>query len=214
MKRVFFKHHSSGHCFTYGCECRWSLRFAVVWKETLASFMRTKSQPDGRNIQCLGESWRMEAKLGSCFLLSLSFLKFSFSVFQLSQAACIILVFQPGIKPVPPTVEARVLIPGPPGKSFVFLSAQYLGWSGFRGTQRELSLFSLIFPSPAVFLCISRSVVSNSLWPHGLQPARPLCPWHSPGKITGVDCHFLLQGSSQPRDWTQVSYTAGEFFTV
>ena len=33
-----------------------------------------------------------------------------------------------------------------------------------------------------------------SLWPHGLQPARLLCPWDSPGKNTGVGCHFLLQG--------------------
>ena len=32
------------------------------------------------------------------------------------------------------------------------------------------------------------------LQPHGLQPARLLCPWNSPGKNTGVDCHFLLQG--------------------
>ena len=31
---------------------------------------------------------------------------------------------------------------------------------------------------------------------HGLQPARLLCPWESPGKKTGVGCHFLLQGSS------------------
>ena len=23
---------------------------------------------------------------------------------------------------------------------------------------------------------------------------RHLCPWDSPGKITEVDCHFLLQG--------------------
>ena len=29
-------------------------------------------------------------------------------------------------------------------------------------------------------------------WPHGLQPARPLCLWDSPGKNTGVGCHFLL----------------------
>ena len=28
----------------------------------------------------------------------------------------------------------------------------------------------------------------------GLQPARVLCPWNSPGKNTGVDCHALLQG--------------------
>ena len=25
-------------------------------------------------------------------------------------------------------------------------------------------------------------------------PARPLCPWNSPGKNTGVDGHALLQG--------------------
>ena len=40
----------------------------------------------------------------------------------------------------------------------------------------------------------SRSVVSDSLRPHGLQPTRLLCPWDFPGNSTGVDCHFLLQG--------------------
>ena len=29
--------------------------------------------------------------------------------------------------------------------------------------------------------------------PPGLSPARLLCPWGSPGKNTGVGCHFLLQ---------------------
>ena len=29
----------------------------------------------------------------------------------------------------------------------------------------------------------------------GLQPAGLLCPWDSPGKNTGVGCHFLLQGT-------------------
>ena len=29
---------------------------------------------------------------------------------------------------------------------------------------------------------------------HGLQPTRLLSPWGFPGKNTGVDCHFLLQG--------------------
>ena len=38
-------------------------------------------------------------------------------------------------------------------------------------------------------------VVSNSLQPTWLQPARPLCPWDFPGKYTGVGCHFLLQGN-------------------
>ena len=40
----------------------------------------------------------------------------------------------------------------------------------------------------------SHSVVSDSLWPHGLQPTRLLSSWDSPGKSTGVGCHFLLQG--------------------
>ena len=44
-------------------------------------------------------------------------------------------------------------------------------------------------------MCVlSHSVVSNTLWPHGLWPARLLCPWDSPGKNTGVGCHSLLQG--------------------
>ena len=38
----------------------------------------------------------------------------------------------------------------------------------------------------------SRSVVSDSLWPHGLY--RLFSPWDFPGKNTGVGCHFLLQG--------------------
>ena len=37
------------------------------------------------------------------------------------------------------------------------------------------------------------SVVSNSLWPFGLQTTTLLCPWDSPGKKTGVGCHVLLQ---------------------
>ena len=39
----------------------------------------------------------------------------------------------------------------------------------------------------------SRSVMSNSSWPHGLQPTRLLRPWDFPGKSTGVGCHCLLQ---------------------
>jgi len=35
-------------------------------------------------------------------------------------------------------------------------------------------------------------VVSNSVRPHRCQPTRLLCPWDSPGKNTGVGCHFLL----------------------
>ena len=35
--------------------------------------------------------------------------------------------------------------------------------------------------------------MSDSLQPHRRQPTRLPCPWDSPGKNTGVGCHFLLQ---------------------
>ena len=35
--------------------------------------------------------------------------------------------------------------------------------------------------------------MSNSVQPHRWQPTRLPCPWDSPGKNTGVGCHFLLQ---------------------
>ena len=43
-------------------------------------------------------------------------------------------------------------------------------------------------------MCISRSVMSTSLWLHGLKPTRLLWAWNSPGKNIEVGCHFLLQG--------------------
>ena len=41
--------------------------------------------------------------------------------------------------------------------------------------------------------CKVTSVVSDSVWPHRRQPTRLPHPWDSPGKNTGVGCHFLLQ---------------------
>ena len=35
--------------------------------------------------------------------------------------------------------------------------------------------------------------MSDSVWPHRWQPTRLRRPWDSPGKYTGVGCHFLLQ---------------------
>ena len=37
------------------------------------------------------------------------------------------------------------------------------------------------------------AVVSDSVRPHRWQPTRLPYPWDSPGKNTGVGCHFLLQ---------------------
>ena len=41
--------------------------------------------------------------------------------------------------------------------------------------------------------CSVASVVSDSVRPHRRQPTRLHHPWDSPGKNTGVACHFLLQ---------------------
>ena len=76
-----------------------------------------------------------------------------------------------------------------------------------------LSLFCYLCVHPPastilywVLLLLFRcSVVSNSLQPHGLWPARLLHPWDFLGKVTGVGCHFLLQGFSWSRDWNCVS---------
>ena len=48
-------------------------------------------------------------------------------------------------------------------------------------------------PSGGGACCYVASVVSDSVWPHRWQPSRLPCPWDSPGKNTGVGCHFLLQ---------------------
>ena len=42
-------------------------------------------------------------------------------------------------------------------------------------------------------VCVTHSVVSDSLWLRGPQTTSLLCLWNSPGKDTGVGCHFLLQ---------------------
>ena len=74
----------------------------------------------------------------------------------------------PGIKPMTPALADTFFTTEPPGK-----------------------------PICIYLTCVSRSVVSDSLRPHGLQPARLLCLWNSPGKNTGVDCHSLLQRNFQ-----------------
>ena len=64
--------------------------------------------------------------------------------------------------------------------------------------------------------CLVAKLCLTLLWPHGLQPTRLLCPLDSPGKtLECVAIHFLLRGSSQPRDQTCDSShfcIAGRFF--
>ena len=42
--------------------------------------------------------------------------------------------------------------------------------------------------------CLVAELGLTLLRPHGLKPARLLCPWDFPGKNTGVGSPFLLQG--------------------
>ena len=49
------------------------------------------------------------------------------------------------------------------------------------------------FSSVQLLCCCCCYVVSDSVWPHRWQPTRLPCPCNSPGKNTGVGCHFLLQ---------------------
>ena len=60
------------------------------------------------------------------------------------------------------------------------------------GFSRQEHWSGLPFPSPmheSEKWKGSRSVVSDSSWPPGLQPTRLLCQWDFPGKSTGVGCH-------------------------
>ena len=54
-------------------------------------------------------------------------------------------------------------------------------------SQQSLGQLKLILTS------VSHSIMFDSLRPHRLQLPRLLCPWNSPGKNTGVNCHSLLQ---------------------
>ena len=51
-----------------------------------------------------------------------------------------------------------------------------------------------------LMLCQVTSVMSDSVRPHRRQPIRLPRPWDSPGKNSGVSCHFLLQSMKVKRE--------------
>ena len=68
--------------------------------------------------------------------------------------------------------------------------------SNFLALSSALTIASFSFVTYCIcFLCVIQSVVSNSVTQETVAcQALLLCPWDSPGKDTGVGCHFLLQG--------------------
>ena len=61
---------------------------------------------------------------------------------------------------------------------------------------------------------LSCSVVSDFLQPHGLWPARLLCPWDFPRKNTAAGCHVLLQRIFLTLIEASSPSLAGGFFTT
>ena len=70
----------------------------------------------------------------------------------------------------------------------------WASWTGSLSFHLLLCIF-LTFSILSGLLFNNRGLhqLSDSLQPHGLYPGRLLCPWNSPGKNTGIVCHFLVQ---------------------
>ena len=76
---------------------------------------------------------------------------------------------------------------------------------------------SIVMKFPPLYRCCQvASVVSDSVRPHRRQPTRVPHPWDSPGKNTGVGCHFLLQCMKvkSEREVTQSCQTLSNSWTA
>ena len=71
-------------------------------------------------------------------------------------------------------------------KVVAFLNVTYLG-------EREKQEKKKKKTNICCCCCKVASVLSDSVQPHRRQPTKLPRPWDSPGKNTGVGCHFLLQ---------------------
>ena len=70
------------------------------------------------------------------------------------------------------------------GMRYLYVGVVKISWTG----TKEWQIYNLM-----LLLQLSRSVASDSVQPHRRQSTRLRRPWDSPGKNTGVGCHFLLQ---------------------
>ena len=90
----------------------------------------------------------------------------------------------------------------PSGQSYCFSSSHLWFWELNYKESRVLKNWcfwtvvlekTLESPLDCKEIQLLLAVVSDSVRPNGRQPTRLPSPWDSPGKNTGVDCHFLLQ---------------------
>ena len=63
-------------------------------------------------------------------------------------------------------------------------------------------------------VCVSGSVMSDSLQFYRLCPPGSSVHEILQARILEQVANFFSRGSSQPRDWTQVSRIVGRFFTI
>ena len=92
------------------------------------------------------------------------------------------------------------------------------GVEQLRELKLDLTRFILYFSTKTLLVQVQNKAVSClvaqsclTLWHHGLQLTRLLCPQGIPGKNTGAIPSS--RGSSQSRDWTQVFHIAGGLST-
>ena len=58
---------------------------------------------------------------------------------------------------------------------------------------KQIIIIKKIEPQNFIAAAAAKSRQSDSVRPHTWQPTRIPRPWDSPGKNTGMGCHFLLQ---------------------
>ena len=70
----------------------------------------------------------------------------------------------------------------------------------FRSTPKLTFCTTVVRCLQCVCVSVSCLVVSDSLQAHRLQPTRPLHPWDSPGKNTGVGCHSFSKRNYRKKE--------------
>ena len=86
------------------------------------------------------------------------------------------------------------------GLFLIWLHGKSSAWPSFSTEYRDHLLGSV------PLLLLSHSAVLTLFWPHGLCPARFLCPWDFSRQEYWSGLPFPSPGeSSRPRDWTVIS---------